>query len=102
MGLRRLFKTKFLVFALVELSDSQIITKFVEDLKWQLGDNLQISFAKLEEKDQLAPEFYMPCPKDGLLTRMETLGGQDQEVYRGTCTNGHGLQFVDLDNLDDP
>lgn len=93
---------KFLVLVVVDVSDSLKIVKFIEDLKWQLGNSFQASFAKLEEKNQLPPEFYMPCPKDGLLTRMETLGGQEQEVYRGTCTNGHGLQFVDLDNLDDP
>lgn len=93
---------KFLVLSLVEVSDSRVIIEFVEDLKWQLGNNLQISFAKLEEKDRLAPEFYMPCPRDGLLTRMEMLGGQEQEVYQGTCTNGHGLEFVDLDNVEDP
>lgn len=86
---------KFLVLAVVDVTDSQMIVKFIEELKWQLGNNFQASFAKLEERDQLAPEFYMPCPRDGLLTRMETLGGQDREVYCGTCSNGHELKFVD-------
>jgi len=92
---------KFLIFATVEVSNDQALIRFIEDLKWQLGGNLQVSFSKQDRVEQLAPEFYMPCPKDGVLTKMQTVGGQDKEVYQGTCENGHDLEFVDLDELDD-
>ena len=70
---------------------------FIERSKDQLRDTLRdVYFTGLKETGEIPAEFYMPCPRDGALTRLESLGDRCKEFYLGKCRNGHAMEYIDI------
>jgi hypothetical protein len=85
---------KFLLFAVVEAEKEE----HVATLMGQLGKNLPVTvkdarFLKLVAPKQMPSEFYVPCPRDTLLTRLEIIEDESGEVYFGRCRDGHQLML---------
>jgi len=40
------------------------------------------------------------CPDCGSALHLETLGGQDGNIYAGACPKGHAWEFIDADDPD--
>ena len=85
---------KFLLFAVVEAKKE----KYAMALTDQLGKNLPIivkeaRFLKLAAPKRMPSVFYLPCPRDTFLTRLEIIEDESGEVYFGRCRNGHQLML---------
>jgi|HubBroStandDraft_1064217.scaffolds.fasta_scaffold275734_3 hypothetical protein len=85
---------RFLLFAVVEAKKKE----YAATLKNQLGKNLPVTvketrLLKLAAPKQMPSEFYLPCPRDAFLTRLEIIEDESGEVYFGRCRNGHQLML---------
>ena len=90
---------RFLLFALLEAKKEE----YAEILMYRLGKSLGVavkeaSFLKLEKQKHLPSEFYLPCPRDTFLTRLEIIEDDGGEVYFGRCKNGHQLMLSATSN----
>ena len=85
---------RFLLFAVVEAKKEE----YAATLTDRLGKNLPVTvketrLLKLVAPKQMPSEFYLPCPRDTFLTRLEIIEDESGEVYFGRCRNGHQLML---------
>jgi len=85
---------RFLLFAVVETKKQE----YAETLMDLLRKNPSVTvkearLLKLETPKQMPSEFYLPCPRDTFLTRLEIIEDDSGEVYFGKCRNGHQLML---------
>ncbi len=81
---------RFLLFAVVDSKKEEYAVALTDEL----GKNLPVTvketrFLKLQTPKEMPSEFYLPCPRDTLLTRLEIIEDESGEVYFGKCRNGH-------------
>ena len=84
----------FLLLAVVEAKKEE----YAATLTDQLGKNLPVNvkearLLKLVTPKQMPSEFYIQCPRDTFLTRLEIIEDDSGEVYFGRCRNGHQLML---------
>lgn len=85
---------RFLLFAVVEAKKEEHAATLMD----RLGQNLPVTvkearLLKLVTPKQMPSEFYLPCPRDTLLTGLEIVEDDGGEVYFGRCRNGHQLML---------
>ena len=86
--------TKFLLFAVVEAEKEEHVATLMD----QLGKGMPVTvkearFLKLVAPKQMPSEFYVPCPRDAFLTRLEIIEDDGGEIYFGRCRDGHQLML---------
>jgi hypothetical protein len=92
---------RFLLFAVVEAKKKEHAAALTD----RLGENLSVivkeaRLLKLVRPKQMPSEFYLPCPRDTFLTRLEIIEDESGEVYFGRCRNGHQLMLSATVSLD--
>ena len=91
---------RFLLLAVVEAEKEEHAAALMS----QLGGNLSVTVKevrslKLRTPKWMPSEFYLPCPRDAFLTRLEIIEDESGEVYFGRCKNGHQLMLSATVNL---
>jgi hypothetical protein len=90
---------RFLVFAVVEAKREEDAATLTD----RLGKDLSVTvkearFLLVAEPGRRPSEFYLPCPRDTSLTRLEVIEDDGREVYFGRCRNQHQLMLSATQN----
>jgi hypothetical protein len=85
---------RFLIFAVVEAKKEKYTANLMDRLRKDLPVIVkEARFLKLATPKQMPSEFYLPCPRDTFLTRLEIIEDESGDVYFGRCRNGHQLML---------
>lgn len=90
---------RFLVFAVVECKNE------VDEASTtvQQGENLfviveEVRLVALTTPIRMPSEFFLPCPRDALMTRLAFIEDEGGDVYFGKCGKGHQLMLSTTEN----